>query len=39
VFTPVRWPDFGKADLEAAIREFHGRDRRFGKIRNGAGEK
>lgn len=30
VFTPVLWPDFSKADLEAALSEFHGRDRRFG---------
>jgi undecaprenyl diphosphate synthase len=33
VFTPARWPDFSKADLEAAIAEFHSRDRRFGKIK------
>ena len=33
VFTQTRWPDFAKADLEAAIAEFHSRDRRFGKIK------
>ncbi|HLJ61723.1 MAG TPA: isoprenyl transferase [bacterium] len=31
-FTDVRWPDFGKLDLFAAIREFQGRDRRFGGV-------
>ena len=30
VFTPVLWPDFGKADLAAALKEFYGRERRFG---------
>jgi undecaprenyl diphosphate synthase len=32
VFTDRRWPDFDAADLEAAIREFHSRHRRFGRI-------
>ncbi len=32
VFSPVMWPDFGVADLETAVAEFHGRDRRFGRI-------
>lgn len=31
-FTPRMWPDFVARDLEAALREFHARDRRFGKI-------
>jgi undecaprenyl diphosphate synthase len=31
VFTPVAWPDFGKADLEAAIEEFARRERRYGQ--------
>jgi undecaprenyl diphosphate synthase len=31
-FTPRTWPDFGDADLEAALREFHGRERRFGAL-------
>lgn len=30
VFTDVLWPDFGRDHLEAAIRDFHGRERRFG---------
>lgn len=30
VFTPVLWPDFGKADLAAAIAEFGQRERRYG---------
>jgi len=30
VFTPVFWPDFGKADLAAAIDEFRKRERRYG---------
>jgi undecaprenyl diphosphate synthase len=29
-FTARMWPDFGAADLEAAVREFHRRSRRFG---------
>jgi undecaprenyl diphosphate synthase len=32
VFTPCMWPDFGRQELAAAIREFHGRDRRFGRV-------
>jgi undecaprenyl diphosphate synthase len=30
VFTSTLWPDFGKADLEKALRDFHGRERRYG---------
>ena len=30
VFMNVLWPDFSPADLDAAIEEYHGRDRRFG---------
>jgi len=30
VFTDVLWPDFGRADLEAALAEFDARRRRFG---------
>ncbi|CAA7620465.1 undecaprenyl pyrophosphate synthase [Magnetospirillum sp. LM-5] len=30
VFLDVLWPDFSRADFEAAIRDYHGRDRRFG---------
>jgi undecaprenyl diphosphate synthase len=32
VFSPRMWPDFGEGDLAAAVREFRGRDRRFGAI-------
>jgi undecaprenyl diphosphate synthase len=32
VFLPVLWPDFEKADLEEAIRHFHGRERRYGGV-------
>jgi len=32
VFTRVMWPDFGAADLLAAVREFRGRERRFGGV-------
>ena len=31
-FTKRLWPDFDVADLEAAVREFHARERRFGRI-------
>ena len=30
--TPLYWPDFGKADLERAVRDFGGRERRFGSL-------
>jgi undecaprenyl diphosphate synthase len=33
VFQDTLWPEFGRPELEAAIREFHGRDRRFGSAR------
>jgi undecaprenyl diphosphate synthase len=32
VFSPRMWPDFEAADLEAALQEFHSRQRRFGRI-------
>ena len=31
-FTDRRWPDFTHADLEAAVKEFHSRERRFGSV-------
>jgi len=31
-FTDRRWPDFGPADLAAAVKEFHSRERRFGTV-------
>ena len=30
VFTKTLWPDFGEADLEQAIADFGGRERRYG---------
>ena len=32
LFTPRMWPEFAAHDLQAAVREFHSRDRRFGKV-------
>jgi undecaprenyl diphosphate synthase len=32
VFVPVNWPDFDRAALEAAIREYQQRERRFGGL-------
>jgi undecaprenyl diphosphate synthase len=32
LFTPRMWPEFGRADLEAAVAEFYARERRFGRI-------
>lgn len=32
IFTDVLWPDFTRADLEAAITEYSGRSRRFGAL-------
>jgi undecaprenyl diphosphate synthase len=31
-FTPVLWPDFGKADLACAVQSFGARDRRYGGV-------
>lgn len=30
LFVDKLWPDFGKDDLESAIRDYHGRERRYG---------
>jgi undecaprenyl diphosphate synthase len=30
VFTDTLWPDFAKGDLEQAVRDYHGRERRYG---------
>ncbi len=30
VFTPVLWPDFGRAELEAAVNAYRRRERRYG---------
>jgi undecaprenyl diphosphate synthase len=35
-FTPTLWPDFMEADLEAAMAEFHRRERRFGRVADAA---
>ena len=32
VFSRVLWPDFGAAELAAAVRDFRARDRRFGAV-------
>ncbi len=32
VFTDRMWPEFDAGDLEAALREFHTRERRFGRV-------
>ncbi len=37
VFTDTLWPDFGKAELVAAIREYQTRNRRFGGLTATAG--
>jgi undecaprenyl diphosphate synthase len=31
-FTPCLWPDFDRPQLEAALRDFHRRERRFGAV-------
>lgn len=33
VFIETLWPEFGRAELEAAIRDYHGRERRYGATR------
>ncbi len=33
VFLERLWPDFTRNDLESAITEYHGRDRRYGAAR------
>jgi undecaprenyl diphosphate synthase len=32
IFSGCLWPDFGKAELSAALEEFHRRERRFGGL-------
>jgi undecaprenyl diphosphate synthase len=32
VFIETLWPDFAKTDLERAVRDFQGRERRYGAI-------
>ena len=38
-FTPVPWPDFGEAELAAAVEAFNARDRRYGGIAHAMSEK
>ncbi len=35
-FTPIMWPDFGAADLAAAVTWFQARERRFGGLKESA---
>ena len=35
VFLDTLWPDFSREDFVVAVRDFHGRDRRFGMTRVG----
>lgn len=37
VFVDQPWPAFGAGELEAAVTEFHRRDRRFGQVAEGRG--
>ncbi len=37
VFTDCLWPDFGVAELDAALADYAGRDRRFGRVDSGSG--
>lgn len=37
VFTDTLWPDFDRADLEAAIEVYQGRERRFGAVQASKG--
>jgi undecaprenyl diphosphate synthase len=37
-FTRRMWPDFDRTDLEAAVKEFHARERRFGGLTVIAGD-
>jgi undecaprenyl diphosphate synthase len=32
VFSSTMWPDFAEEDLQRALREFEGRERRFGRV-------
>jgi undecaprenyl diphosphate synthase len=36
LFTPTMWPDFGAAELAAAVAWFHARERRFGGLKESA---
>mgnify|MGYP003292981048 CR=1 FL=1 len=32
-FTAKLWPDFREADFRAALNDYSGRDRRYGKVK------
>ena len=32
IFLDTLWPDFDQTDMEQAIKEYQGRDRRFGAV-------
>jgi undecaprenyl diphosphate synthase len=32
IFVDTLWPDFTKEDFEAAVKEYHGRERRYGSV-------
>jgi undecaprenyl diphosphate synthase len=34
VFTECLWPDFGEAELDAALADYASRDRRFGLVKS-----
>jgi undecaprenyl diphosphate synthase len=36
LFSPTMWPDFGAAELAAAVAWFHARERRFGGLKESA---
>ena len=38
LFVERMWPDFGAADLRAAVGEFRGRERRYGRLRQAAAD-
>jgi undecaprenyl diphosphate synthase len=38
LFLERMWPDFGVDDLAAAVREFEGRERRYGGVRQAAAD-
>lgn len=37
IFTETLWPDFDKSDLEQALSEYAGRDRRYGALKKSEG--
>lgn len=37
VFSPALWPDFGREELEKALAEYAGRERRFGALKRQEG--